>query len=390
MNTRRLSALITAVALSASFTSCGEKKESKKTVDINKYVDYSFSGIDTKGTCNIKIDYDKMVEENYRAFGLKSDFTNEDKSEVIKKLKAELQGNISTSDFLSNGDSIKFIWNEKNIDKLEDEYPIDIEYSSLDWNVDGLDEVIEIDPFEMLRVSFSGTAPNGTMDMQVLKKAELINESTRPTYTFHYNYDKNSGLRNGDVVTITIADSDDDIEQSGYFAAQRSKEYIVEGLDYYAEKFTDIPSDDITIMEQHNRDLLDARIASKWSADENCKNVELIKYYFLTGKEGINVSTKNYLYFIYKIDVENPEGAITYYYYTYYPDILITKDNNCVYDLNKAVVPTGGLYLGSSTYGEAVRIGNYYYTGYDKLEDLYNKHVTTQAANYSCEEIEIK
>lgn len=387
MNIRHLSAFTAALVLSACAVSCGEKKENKKTVEINEYVDYSFSGIDSKGTCNIVIDYEKMVEENRRAFGLKSDYSDDDLAEVVDKLESELQGDINTSDFLSNGDNIKFIWNENDIEKIEDEYNINIKYSTLDWSVSGLDEVVEIDPFESLEVTFSGTAPNGKMDMEVLQKAASANDMS---YTFHDNADKNSELKNGDVVTISIEDSDDDIEMAGFSATQRSKEYTVEGLDYYAESFADIPSDDITIMEQHNRDLLDAHIASKWSSDEKCKNVELIKYYFLTGKDGINVGTKNYLYFIYKIDIENPEGAATYYYYTYYPDILITSDDMCVYDLNEAVVPDGGVYLSSSTYGEALMVGKYYYTGYEKLEDLYNKHVTTRIADYSCEEIEVE
>ena len=140
-------------------------------------------------------------------------------------------------------------------------------------------------------------------------------------------------------------------------------------------------------MDGHNRDLFNANIANNWTEEEKLNNIELINYYLLTGKDGISVSTKNYLYFIYKIDVENPEGAFTYYYYTYYPDVLLTSDGKCSYDLNDAIVPKGSMLFGNVS-GEAYKTGEYFYKGYEKLEDLYNKHVTTKVAEYNCEEIE--
>lgn len=388
MKLKHLSIILTALTLSACcLAGCesNEKKDDRKQININEYVTYEVDGIDSKGYCDIYIDYEKMIEDNYRAFGLKKDHTADDVAELALKIHSSIEGEVDKKDNLSNGDEIKFSWDDSEFKDIEKEYSIKFKYSDIKWEISGLEEAAEIDPFDgRLQVTFSGTAPNGKLDMKVAKVPTVAGA---PTYDFEYEADKKTGLKNGDVVTISIIDSDEDIASAGCFVSQRSKEYTVEGLNYYAEKFADIPKQDIGIMDGHNRDLLNADIASSWAEEEKLNNIELINYYLLTGKDGISVSTNNYLYFIYKVDVENAEGAFTYYYYTYYPDVLLTSDGKCSYDLNDAIVPKGSMLFGNVS-GEAYKTGKNYYLGYEKLEDLYNKHVTTKVAEYNCEEIE--
>ena len=90
-----------------------------------------------------------------------------------------------------------------------------------------------VDPFETLSVDFSGVAPNGYV---ILKdnneRFRYGNALEGYESVFEFKADKHEGLKNGDVIKVTVSLRRD---QGNLYLSQIEKEYTVEGLNSYVE-----------------------------------------------------------------------------------------------------------------------------------------------------------
>lgn len=66
-----------------------------------------------------------------------------------------------------------------------------------EFEVSGLKDIVEFDPFEYVEVSFSGTAPNGEVSITVDKSIACMEHLSATA-------NSQSGLKNGDEVTVTL------------------------------------------------------------------------------------------------------------------------------------------------------------------------------------------
>lgn len=362
-------------------TGCG-----RTSVNLNDYVTVNYEGYNTVGVAGYEFDCEKMIEDNPKAFGLSKDHSNDDTLEVLFDISCYIDGRLDKMEDLSNGDTINFKWDISNEEALKENYPISIKYSDITVNVEGLDEAESFDPFANIKVTFSGIAPNGTVSIDSNGKGELED--------LIYTADVNDGLSNGDKVKVKVNAFGGNLNEYclkyGKIPSTTEKEYTVEGLASYAMSLDKIPEEVLDKMDNHAQDTFKAHVASNWNDTESLKKITLIGNYFVYPKDSIKVSTQNYLYFVYKIDAENMDDkekkgqTFSYYYYSYFEDIMILEDGTCSYDLNKMTVPYGSSFFGSVS-GEAFSTGEHYYMGYKDLDSLFNKQITSKIGQYSYE-----
>ncbi|MDE6780311.1 MAG: hypothetical protein K2J40_02475 [Ruminococcus sp.] len=125
-------------------------------------------------------------------------------------------------------------------------------------------QVQKIDPFENLKVSFTGTFPESKI-----------------TYTggnsyADYSADVTSGMKNGDVVTVTAGL--DPYYENKYELTETTKEYTVDGLSAYAMTLDEIPEDMKTKMIKQTDDSILAYTAG-WREENSLNSSEMIGYY---------------------------------------------------------------------------------------------------------------
>ena len=102
--------MIAVLPLAAVLVSCG-----RVTIDPNDYLNVEFDGLDTVASADYEIDYEKMVMDNLKAFGIKDKDDEHDIERAVRKLKKYLSGELDEDEELSNGDKITFEWNEDDI-----------------------------------------------------------------------------------------------------------------------------------------------------------------------------------------------------------------------------------------------------------------------------------
>lgn len=132
-------------------------------------------------------------------------------------------------DSLSNGDVVTVTYvitetSEANL--LEAGYAVSAKEK--EYTVSGLEALKEVSPFDYLTVTFEGY--NGDGEISAKKNSDYLD-------IFYYcdvTISQETGLTNGDVVTITYSvTSEESITRRGYKLTETVKEYTVEGLSDY-------------------------------------------------------------------------------------------------------------------------------------------------------------
>ena len=374
---------LTAFYMCAGLTGCG-----KETVDVTADADISVSGYDGHGTATVsKGDWLMDTEKKY---GQGMSFT--DLALLEEALYDAVEYNVSPSENLSNGDEVVLTIDVDN-SALEN-YDFKLEGGEKKITVSGLDEVETFDPFENVTVNFSGMSPNG--------EASINKSGSSAGIDLSYTLDKNSGLKNGDEVTVSVSVYDDmDIEEycesKGKAISATEKTFTVEGLASYAQSMTDIPEDMKSKMLAQAEDAIKAKcIWDEYGTTGVLKSLEYLGDYYLTGKEGFDASPYNKIYCVYKGTVEfnalkrhgdgktKEKGTASFYTYYYYDDIIIMPDKTCSLDLSSGSLAS---YSYETDYGYDNGWFPSFYSlhGKEDLDSMFNDCVTSQIEKYSYE-----
>ena len=275
----------------------------KPTVDLNKYLKIEFSGYDGYGKANASIDWE-AIEAKY---GKKIKFTSEAKKElgVLIKLTSPLDAlskavsvDIDSGSKLKNGDEIAYTWNlESDISKY---IKVKLKSKNGTYTVNGLTEISTFDAFEDLEITFFGTAPSGYMSL--IYNGDMLDSSD-------FNYDKSNGLSNGDVITVTIDESEIEhcAEKYGKVPSSSKKEYIVEGLLEYVQAFSDMPTDYVNTLKSETETIINNYVTSSYSETSSLSDLQYAGY-ILNTTNADSFYDYNYLYIIFKGTVSTSTG----------------------------------------------------------------------------------
>ena len=383
MHAKNRTLLILAVlALTIMLTACG-----RKTIVIKDYVTFEASGFNTAGKLKYKFEGEKLIEDNLDVFGL--DTTDGFAAlSVLANLDKHLKGSLDREDGLSNGDQVTFHWKTADVEELEEKYDASFELNDISYTVSGLQEAQQFDPFDYLEIAYDGISPKATV--------RLTPDSKIPVSGISFTADRKSDLANGDTITVSFGKESESVKdrcfQLGYIPTQTEKSFTVEGLSEYVQTLDALPEDAYQKMNQHAQDCLTAKYASSYSkTGSELKKIELIGNYLLTPKDpSVFTMTHKQLYFVYQITAaDTTEGAkenqtFRYYWYASYSDIIILEDGTCSFNLKYISVPEGAAIAYVVT-GEAFIHGKNAYTGYEDLDSLFNKHITSQIGTFKYE-----
>lgn len=347
----------------------------RTTIDLNNYVSDTPEGYDGMGKIYNYIDSDAIVEDNIQAFGVADD--DDDWGLAPYLAVEELSGEWSQSEGLSNGDQITFTWDEDAIKAIEDSYKVKLKHSDITITVDGLEEVQSYDAFAKLKVRYEGIAPTGTIE---------LDSSGCEISSLKYTVEPEAGLKNGDTVTVTIDVPSDCAEEYGMIPAEASKEYTVDGLPAFVMTEKEIPEETMKAMKKQAEDIKEADIAE--NDDVTLNKMTYIGSYFLTMKDDeargttfsldSNWNVYNELYLVYKLNVTDDAGDLSYYWYCSFHNIVFLADGTCSVDTSDYDKPSGG-WFGS----EAIKHGSEYYAGFGDKESMFNTCVTANADRYN-------
>ncbi len=362
MKSKFIATGIIAASMLTIMSGCG-----RTDINMNDYLTISYEGYDTIGTASYSIDVEKLISDNYEAFGIEEGDELEALA-VFEDIDDLISGELDKKENLTNGDKITFKWDDSNKEDIEDDFKVRLTFEDKTATIDSLEKAQKINPFDYFQLSFEGTAPNGCAVKTVDEKLPV---------NIFFELDKDSNLNIGDKIKVTASSSGnaDDFAaeclRNGYIITETEKEYTVEGIAKYAMAIADIPKESYDKLDSHGKDMLKADSAD-WDTPESFKKCTLIGNYMLTPKADVSSASGNEIMFIYQIDVENGDTKFSYYDYVKYRNIILLADGTCSFDLSAAETPDVGFFGGDENFKK----DDLFYPGYEDLDSLFNNHVT--------------
>ena len=148
--------------------------------------------------------------------------------------------------------------------------------------------------FKDVIVEFTGASPDAAVKIRNMSKDKILSEIS-------FQADKTSDIQKGDTVTVT-ATIPSELEEQGYVFENTSKEYKVEKVDSYVQKFEDLPEEDLKKIMNQAKDMVEANLktgklstsfykgnelAGTMERFDSISEPQLEKSYFCHMKDGI-------------------------------------------------------------------------------------------------------
>ena len=364
------------------------------TVNLNDYISVEFIGYDTMGEAEVVFDYDAFNED----YGGEIE-VNEDSGMAAMGMMAGdsapellidfcVNRSLSQRTGLSNGDVVTLTWNCED-QMAEDYFDCKLEYSDIEYTVEGLTEVELFNPFDYVEIGFSGVSP--------AIQLTFTPDETRPEMgDIRFSADQTRLLQNGDTVTVyaeitvngglLVNDSYNEpvfVERYGEVLSETEKTITIESLPYYISSVDEIPTDLMDEMVAEGESRFRAYVNEEWSNSSDLMGVAYEGNYFLTAKEAGyigNMSDGNRLYLVYRITALNHETnqPMDFYYYARFTDIIMQADGTCTVDFENCAVPQTGWFSSSQ-----FSAGGYTYAGYSSLDAFYEDCVESHPEYYN-------
>lgn len=351
------------------------KKVHTPIIDLNQYLKIEAHGYNGQGEAEADVDWAAVSEE----YGDDLRFTAEAEEEYGDSLKLispvemirdavriKLRGGYN----LSNGETVGYEWNvNEDIFKFVDvvlQY-YDSQNDEDVYTVTGLEEISSFDPFEDLKVTFEGFAPNG---MAVLEYRG--NELTVTDFSCDNTYP----LSNGDKIEVYL--KNDDIQSYAEFLgkipSEVRKEYIVDGLEEYVGSYSDLTEEFIQKLHSEAEDTIYSYCAGNYDSSSLLSELSYFGYVINRARDvGDNL---NNVYVIYTGTVSSSEGnfsTMRVYYPVRFKNVLKSGDI-ITYEANAGIIGNSNL------------DGSYYSTaGYVNPYVCYRDIVEANRDNYTAE-----
>lgn len=281
---------------------------SGKVIDLNKYISFESSGYDGYGKASISVDWDKLEKD----YGKKVKYSSKGKKEygvltyafepmsVLRDAVSEIS--LDKSERLSNGDKVKYTW--KVSDDTTKSINYKLKYKDGEFEIKKLNELSKFDPFEDVKVSFSGIAPNGKAEIAYSGGGDILHE-------YNFKLDKFDKLKNNDTVTVSLNLDEDKIasmaDRYGRIPEKMSQTYTVSGLETYVTQYSELPQDFIK--------------------EVNDKAKEVVKEYTDSAYgEGTTLSDLKYEGYALKTDLDEVYNGL----YIVYSRVLTSTDSKYV------------------------------------------------------------
>ncbi len=377
------------------------------TIDVSKYMTLSADGYNTVGKLNIDFDTDKLEQDYGKqiATRFKKQMKNlKDDTYGLSSLTASLYdgyeadlfaetcatGSADKTKNLSNGDVVTYTWDD-NSDEAEEAFGVKVKYTDITYTVSGLASVNTFDAFDGVDVEFSGISPDGRATVNSLPTAA-------EAQGLYYTLDENSGLSNGDTVTLTVHSNRDDfsdcIDKYGAMPQATEKTFTVEGLNEYVTSAETLSDSVLVSLQNQAEDVFKSYAAQRFSNGQTFKGMTYLGNYILTPKNKDSWGDKDRIVLAYQVTVHHDytselnttyDADDSFFWYITFNNVSKDADGNIASGLNDYDTPTTFVKIDSGVqkYSFSSSTETWEYYGYASLDSLYNAAVNQYVENYN-------
>ena len=362
------------------------------TIDVSKYMTLSADGYNTVGKLNISFDTEKLEKDYGKQITtrFKKQMKNlKDDTYGLSSLTASLYDGYETDLFaetcatgsadktknLSNGDVVTYTWDD-NSDEAEEAFGVKVKYTDITYTVSGLASVNTFDAFDGVDVEFSGISPDGRATVNSLPTAA-------EAQGLYYTLDENSGLSNGDTVTLTVHSNRDDfsdcIDKYGAMPQATEKTFTVEGLNEYVTSADTLSDSVLVSLQNQAEDVFKSYAAQRFSNGQTFKGMTYLGNYILTPKNKDSWGDKDRIVLAYQVTVHHDytselnttyDADDSFFWYITFNNVSKDANDNIASGLNDYDTPTTFVKIDSGVqkYSFSSSTETWEYYGYASLD----------------------
>lgn len=204
----------------------------KPTVNLNNYVDFELSGVNEYGLLTAEFNYDKLSDDydskvKLTSEGKKKLGNDETFTDYLESIEGDgfyIEPTTDDNGTLSNGDTLNYKWSvDEDVEKY---FKVRLNTKEGSYKVSGLKDAEVRDIFADVTITFEGQNGEGECNVDYLSLYDKYQGF------IDFDIDKETGLSNGDQVTLTISDYcvESLAQTDGVVPEETSKTYTVEGL----------------------------------------------------------------------------------------------------------------------------------------------------------------
>lgn len=164
-----------------------------------------------------------------------------------------------------------------------------------------------INPFDYIHVSFQGKDGEGEIVLEIVNVSEKVDINR-----VDFDISKDDWLLEGETITIQ-ASSDD------YRLSERTKAYIVEGLDEYLKDLENLPKEAIEFIHAQSETALKLNLEDS-KATGAFVEMRPVKLFLATDGKQANV-----LYDVFEARFKTNDGEVTYYVAAAFDEVVVTN-----------------------------------------------------------------
>lgn len=310
-----------------------EKQATKrKTIDLSEFITVEFEGYDTMGTANVEIDEDKFIDK--ALYAMKASEDNDKAVNKAQELYDSIYVYADVMNSLSNGDNVEIgaDWSKDAVRKAG----VILKFKKYEVDVEGLDEIKVIDPFEFADVQFSGVDGDVSVNVE--------NTSTDKALSLISFYpDSYYGLSKGDTVTVSASyNSYTLLNDYGIKIEPEEKTYTVDNVDTYDVESADISQDFIdSLLETSLEEINDIYSYSSYKVSD----VDYTGFYLLKAKEE-RKSPQNAILIVYKGTATGSDKTKEVFFPVEYDGVIKKTDGTLYLESDYASLwgYSGGIY----------------------------------------------
>ena len=364
-------------------------KTHKTKIDLQDYAKVNFSGYDKYGKAELDFDNVKFMKDFAEAAGIGDDLEDyESISDLYDLDKGDLKDiteavaifeeittgcKLDKESGLKNGDTVKLTFKFDN-DKAK-EFGVKFVGDDLEVKASGLKEVKEIDPFQDVKVEFSGTSPDVSVSVENESQEEGISG-------LYFKAEPDDDLKVGDKVKVTVDyDEDSFIEEYGCILKVTEKEYTVEKVDAYLTAANELNDDVVARMKTQTENTIKAYFATE-KEELKQSNLKYVGYYFMSNIHPDGWNPYNQVYMVYSAKVKSKSKSFktsTVYLPVKFTNVIKYADGTLYVDTDSDSIE-GHSGLSYSWWSEV--------KGYRNEADMKEELVTSQKANYNDESVD--
>lgn len=270
-----------------------------------------------------------------------------------------------------------------------------------------------VDLLQYADVTFDGASGNATatvtLDYNGLgkelfgkgKDQDIWDEAqTELSLMGHVNYTvtPQTGLSNGDTVTLTVHSNRDDfsdcIDKYGAMPQATEKTFTVEGLNEYVTSADTLSDSVLVSLQNQAEDVFKSYAAQRFSNGQTFKGMTYLGNYILTPKNKDSWGDKNRIVLAYQVTVHHDytselnttyDADDSFFWYITFNNVSKDADGNIASGLNDYDTPTTFVKIDSGvqkySFSSSTKTWEYY--GYASLDSLYNTAVNQYVENYN-------